>query len=514
MTDFECHGGSVELSCHSHGSNYTSLHCHLSSHSHSDAGDGDDHGHSHSDGDTHGHSHGYCNPIEGSFSLGIHVAAIFIILAASAVGAALPLLGRRVRALRIPAYVYALGKACSVGVMAAVAMIHMIHHASEALSADCVPESFTGRYESWYMLFALLAAVFMHFVDTTVLMTAETLRARSGAERACDDTADTLRGPASGGHHHHHHHARGAGDSGDHVERYAEVASATSSSAASAGGGSGLGAAAAAGGAKKPGGGGEAAAAAIQEPCCPEHDAYLLSPVPPHSPSHSDSSSSTAAAGAGAARPHSDSAMTSINAAMHRGPHTHGHSHSSESHGHSHAVLIRPGEDQSRLPFVVAALCMEFGVTLHSVFVGLTVGITADGELTPLLIALVFHQLFEGLAMGSRLADAEFMLWLEVLLAVVFAASAPVGIAVGTGVVARNRAAFSGAAYAITIGVLDAVCGGILLYLAFNMLFVDFAADVRRYCAPGVRLRPLRLAGLLVSMWIGAGVMAILGKWV
>lgn len=57
---------------------------------------------------------------------------------------------------------------------------------------------------------------------------------------------------------------------------------------------------------------------------------------------------------------------------------------------------------------VIAAVCMEFGVTLHSVFVGLAVGFTTNDELKPLLVALIFHQMFEGMAMGSRLVDAEF----------------------------------------------------------------------------------------------------------
>ncbi|KAF8283125.1 hypothetical protein TcBrA4_0077750 [Trypanosoma cruzi] len=67
---------------------------------------------------------------------------------------------------------------------------------------------------------------------------------------------------------------------------------------------------------------------------------------------------------------------------------------------------------------------MEFGVTLHSVFIGLTVGITSDAETKALLVALVFHQMFEGLALGSRLADASMRISLELLLALIFSISA------------------------------------------------------------------------------------------
>lgn len=64
--------------------------------------------------------------------------------------------------------------------------------------------------------------------------------------------------------------------------------------------------------------------------------------------------------------------------------------------------------DMNQLRRVIAAICMEFGVTLHSLFVGLDVGLTTDRSLKPLLIALVFHQMFEGMSMGSRLVDAKF----------------------------------------------------------------------------------------------------------
>lgn len=73
-----------------------------------------------------------------------------------------------------------------------------------------------------------------------------------------------------------------------------------------------------------------------------------------------------------------------------------------------HKTDIKPPMDMNQLRRVIAAVCMEFGVTLHSLFVGLDVGLTTDRSLKPLLIALVFHQMFEGMSMGSRLVDAKF----------------------------------------------------------------------------------------------------------
>jgi zinc transporter 1/2/3 len=65
--------------------------------------------------------------------------------------------------------------------------------------------------------------------------------------------------------------------------------------------------------------------------------------------------------------------------------------------------------------------------------VGLALG-TADND-HALFIAIIFHQFFEGLGLGSRVADVDMRKILSVLLIdFVFAASAPVGIGIGLGV--------------------------------------------------------------------------------
>ncbi|KPI82437.1 putative zinc transporter [Leptomonas seymouri] len=184
---------------------------------------------------------------------------------------------------------------------------------------------------------------------------------------------------------------------------------------------------------------------------------------------------------------------------------------SAECHGHQHGVAVP--SDMPLVQRVVAAICMEFGVTLHSVFVGLAVAVSNGSDLRALIIALVFHQMFEGLAMGARLADASFKLSLEIVMMLVFSFSAPIGIAAGVGAVTASRDALSGPSYAIVSAVLDSICGGIMLYIAFNLLFVDFPYDIRTYCSAGRPYAFLKRIGLYAGLWIGAGVMALIGKW-
>lgn len=75
---------------------------------------------------------------------------------------------------------------------------------------------------------------------------------------------------------------------------------------------------------------------------------------------------------------------------------------------------------------------LEGGILFHSVFVGMTISITIDGFIV-LLIAILFHQLFEGLGLGSRIASVPYPRgsvrpWLLVF---AFGTTAPIGQAIG-----------------------------------------------------------------------------------
>ncbi|KAG5500522.1 hypothetical protein JKF63_03616 [Porcisia hertigi] len=385
------------------------LHCHTH-------GDGAEHCEEHGEGE-HGHSHG-CASVHGDYMLGLHIAAIFIVLLASAVGTLIPILGKYVPALQLPVYVYALGKAAATGVVLAVAMIHMIQHADVVFKADCIPESFKERFEGWAFLFAMIAAIVMHSIDGSIGWVAELWAARAiRKESSYAPCGDSLckESPLVGG---------------------GECVQATSDSVPSDMGG------------------------------CVE-----------------DGKASAAVR-----------RTITIGCA-----------------GHSHGVAAP--EDMPAVQRVVAALCMEFGVTLHSVFVGLALAMSNGADLRALIIALVFHQLFEGLAMGARLADASFRLSVGLVLMLVFSLSAPIGIAAGTGAVMASRDAFSGTTYAFVSAILDSVCGGIMLYIAFNLLFLDFPHDLRVHCGVRSKFGVVKRIGLYAALWLGAGLMALMGKW-
>jgi len=181
---------------------------------------------------------------------------------------------------------------------------------------------------------------------------------------------------------------------------------------------------------------------------------------------------------------------------------------------HQHPLAVAAGMDGvTESQRIVAALSMEFGLTLHSIFVGMDLGVTTDSSMKVLLISLVFHQMFEGVAIGTRLAEATFHVSMEIFFSLLFSVSAPVGAAIATAVVSSSRGALAGAPYVMTSAILNSMCGGILMYLGFGMLFVDFPTDMRRLCPAGTPYRSLKRMGLFLAVWAGAALMGVLCKW-
>jgi zinc transporter 1/2/3 len=78
---------------------------------------------------------------------------------------------------------------------------------------------------------------------------------------------------------------------------------------------------------------------------------------------------------------------------------------------------------------------LEIGIIVHSVLVGVGLGTsTSKCTVTSLFIALVFHQFFEGVALGSCLVEASYSLMTTVIMACSFAITTPFGIALGLGI--------------------------------------------------------------------------------
>ena len=157
---------------------------------------------------------------------------------------------------------------------------------------------------------------------------------------------------------------------------------------------------------------------------------------------------------------------------------------------------------------IAAFLILEFGVIFHSVIIGLNLGVAGD-EFSTLYPVLVFHQSFEGLGIGARLSVIPFpsrLRWMPWALCAAYGLTTPIAIAIGLGL----HTTYDGGSYTANVvsGVLDSVSAGILIYTGLvEMLARDFIFNPNRTDSKK------RLALMLVSLYLGAAVMALLGKW-
>ena len=158
---------------------------------------------------------------------------------------------------------------------------------------------------------------------------------------------------------------------------------------------------------------------------------------------------------------------------------------------------------------MTAIFILEFGIIFHSVFVGLTLAVSGN-EFITLFIVLVFHQTFEGLGLGSRLAVTPWpknRRWTPYVMASAYGLSTPLAIAIGLGL--RTSYPPGSATTLVVNGVFDSISAGILIYTGLVELMAHefmFSSAMRNASIKVV------IAAFLL-MCAGAGLMALLGKW-
>ena len=159
---------------------------------------------------------------------------------------------------------------------------------------------------------------------------------------------------------------------------------------------------------------------------------------------------------------------------------------------------------------VLAVSILEFGILFHSVFIGLTLAVSGD-EFPTLFVVLIFHQMFEGLGLGTRVAEVEwprgkrFTPW---VMGIAFSVTVPISIAIGLGVrqtfIPGSRKAL------ISSGVFDSISAGILIYTGLVELMAREFMFSEEFKGPdGLR----RMLAAYFTMCVGAALMALLGKW-
>jgi len=179
------------------------------------------------------------------------------------------------------------------------------------------------------------------------------------------------------------------------------------------------------------------------------------------------------------------------------------------AHAHSNPTYLLLDTPEARLRRRrLTTYILEAGIASHSVLIGVALGLTTGSSFKVLLIAICFHQFFEGAALGSRIAEvtsSENTLR-ALALAAAFAITTPIGIAITVGI----QTSYSNSpASLISQGILDAIAAGILVYAALVQMLTEEVTKNAEFWS----MTTARKVSCFVAVWLGAASMSVVGIW-
>lgn len=161
---------------------------------------------------------------------------------------------------------------------------------------------------------------------------------------------------------------------------------------------------------------------------------------------------------------------------------------------------------------LLQCLLLEAGILFHSIFIGMAVSVATGTAFVVLLIAICFHQTFEGFALGSRIASLIPALfpassprpWLMCL---AYGATTPIGQAIGIGAHALYDP--ESQLGLLMVGITNAISSGLLLFAGLVQLIAeDFLSD-RSYES----LKGRRRLEACAAVGLGGILMALVGAF-
>ncbi|KAI9876108.1 MAG: hypothetical protein M1830_007322 [Pleopsidium flavum] len=195
--------------------------------------------------------------------------------------------------------------------------------------------------------------------------------------------------------------------------------------------------------------------------------------------------------------------------------HSHYHRPRSQNHHNSHPEEAGGSEptlssQQQQQKMLLQCLLLEAGILFHSVFIGMALSVATGTSFIVLLVAISFHQTFEGIALGSRIAAITTFApsspkpW---LMALAYGGTTPVGQAIG--LLVHNLYDPASQTGLLMVGVMNAISSGLLLFAGLvELLAEDFLSDKSYEVLKG--RRRLEACGAVVG---GGLLMALVGAW-
>ena len=203
--------------------------------------------------------------------------------------------------------------------------------------------------------------------------------------------------------------------------------------------------------------------------------------------------------------------------------HDHDHDHTHSQHEtHIQEPLLRVSHDHAEhdhilnnvlksngLQKLITAYILEISIAIHSIIIGVDLGLMSSSDetftLCSLMIALSFHQFIEGIGLGSTIHSSREALGNAKVMGFVciFSLSMPMGIVIGI----LSTSTHTTSAQLIAKGVADAFATGSLLYISLSEMVPNYfgASDLKHL--PNLRI------GMLWAFSSGVVMMAIIAIW-
>uniref|UniRef100_A0ACD5WEM6 Uncharacterized protein n=1 Tax=Avena sativa TaxID=4498 RepID=A0ACD5WEM6_AVESA len=187
------------------------------------------------------------------------------------------------------------------------------------------------------------------------------------------------------------------------------------------------------------------------------------------------------------------------------------HAHGGHFHGVSAAVASSSfaGESDDGEQLIrhrVISQVLELGIIVHSVIIGMSLGASEDAStIKPLVVALTFHQFFEGIGLGGCIVQARFRLKSVLMMALFFSLTLPLGVVLG--IIISSRYDENSPRALIVEGLLSAAAAGILNYMAL----VDLLAE--DFMNPRVQNNGRLQVIINISLLVGTALMSMLAVW-
>jgi zinc transporter 1/2/3 len=156
---------------------------------------------------------------------------------------------------------------------------------------------------------------------------------------------------------------------------------------------------------------------------------------------------------------------------------------------------------------LLMVIILELGILIHSGIIGLSLGVTTGGTYTTLLIAICFHQLFEGMALGALIGAASTGLLKKAVMCLFYPLTTPLGMAIGIAV--RESYNENSPGLILFQGITGSLSSGILMYNTYCNLLGEEINQNGEFLGFKTGWKVANYG----MLYLGAASMAIIGNW-